>query len=101
MIRDRAVIESVLKNNPFAGQFVSHKEMHVLFMRDEVRDGKHAQRHAKQTDDERFALHRREIYCHLSLGVGYSLLGKEFIEKRLKVPITARNWRTAQKLAEL
>ena len=55
----------------------------------------------KQTEDERFAVRGREIYCHLRLGVADSLLGKGFIERKLKVPVTARNWRTVQKLAEL
>jgi uncharacterized protein (DUF1697 family) len=55
----------------------------------------------KQTADERFAVIGREIYCHLRLGVADSLLGKGYIEKKLKVPTTGRNWRTVQKLAEL
>ena len=101
MVRAQEAIETVLSNNPFAGQFESHKEMHVLFMKNEMPPDKQTQLLEKQTADERFAVLGREIYCHLRLGVADSLLGKGFIEKKLKVPVTGRNWRTVQKLAEL
>jgi uncharacterized protein (DUF1697 family) len=101
MVRGQKVIETILSDNPFAGEFESHKEMHVLFMKDAMPKEKEEMLLEKQTVDERFAVRGREIYCHLRLGVADSLLGKGFIEKKLKVPITARNWRTVQKLAEL
>ena len=101
MIREQREIEYILADNPFAGRFESHKEMHVLFMKGEMPDDKQAKLLEKQTDDERFAVRGRGIYCHLKLGVADSLLGKGFIERKLKVPITARNWRTVQKLADL
>jgi uncharacterized protein (DUF1697 family) len=101
MVRGQKAIEMILSNNPFAGKFESHKEMHVLFMKDEMPKEKEELLLEKQTADERFAVRGREIYCHLRLGVADSLLGKGFIEKKLKVPITARNWRTVQKLGEL
>jgi uncharacterized protein (DUF1697 family) len=101
IIREQAAIHRILADNPFDGQFESHKEMHVLFMNDEMPQDKQKQLLERQTDDERFAIRGREIYCHLRLGVADSLLGKSFIEKKLKTPFTARNWRTVQKLAEL
>ena len=101
MVRGQKAIETILSENPFAGEFESHKEMHVLFMKEKMPKEKEEMLLEKQTADERFAVRGREIYCHLTLGVADSLLGKGFIEKKLKVPITARNWRTVQKLAEL
>jgi uncharacterized protein (DUF1697 family) len=111
MVRGQKAIETILSDNPFAGEFETHKEMHVLFMKEEMPGEKAAQllekqtddEHfaEKQTDDEHFAVRGTEIYCHLKLGVADSLLGRGFVEKKLKVPITARNWRTVQKLAEL
>jgi len=101
MVRPQAAIEKILKNNPFDGEFESHKEMHVLFMKDKMPKEKEELLLEKQTPDERFAVHGREIYCLLRLGVADSLLGKGFIEKKLKVPITARNWRTIQTLVTL
>ncbi|MBX3268050.1 MAG: DUF1697 domain-containing protein [Acidobacteria bacterium] len=100
-VREQRHIQTVLESNPFAGQFESHKEMHVLFLKEEMPADKQQQLLANQTNDERFAVLGREIYCHLKLGVANSLLGKGFIEKKLNLAVTARNWRTVQKLSEL
>ncbi len=101
MVREQKDIDRILGNNPFAEEFVSHKEMHVLFMREEMPGQKAQQLLEVQTEDERFAVAGREIYCYVRPGVAESVLGKGFIEKKLKVQTTARNWRTVQKLAEL
>ncbi|HMQ02969.1 MAG TPA: DUF1697 domain-containing protein [Pyrinomonadaceae bacterium] len=101
MVRDQPHIQTVLDSNPFAGQFESHKEMHVLFLKAEMPADKQNELLANQTKDERFAIVGREIYCHLKLGVAESLLGRGLIEKKLKIAVTARNWRTVQRLAEL
>ena len=101
MLREQLLIDHILANNPFEGEFESHKEMHVLFLREEMPAEKIDQLMAAAPEGERFAVRGREIYCHLPLGVADSLLGKSFIEKKLKVAVTGRNWRTVQKLAEL
>jgi uncharacterized protein (DUF1697 family) len=101
MVREQKAIDTVLSSNPFDGEFESHKEMHVLFMKEQMPNDKEQELLDKQTESERFAVHAREIYCHLKLGVADSLLGKGFIEKKLKVAVTGRNWRTVQKLAEM
>lgn len=101
MVREQGQLITVFSNNPFDGEFENHKEMHVLFMRDEMPVEKQEQLLSQQTADERFIIAGREIYCHLKLGVADSLLGKSFIEKKLKTPITARNWRTVEKLGVL
>lgn len=101
MVREQADIDRILASNPFDGEFESHKEMHVLFMKNEMPAEKVKQLLEVQTAHERFAVVGREIYCHVRPGVAESVLGKGFIEKKLKVQTTARNWRTVQKLAEL
>lgn len=101
MIRQQAAIPAIIGGNPFDGQFDSHKEMHVLFMNEEMPDDKRKHLLAQQTADERFAVIGREIYCHLRGGVADSFLGKGLIEKKLKIKITGRNWRTVHKLAEM
>jgi uncharacterized protein (DUF1697 family) len=70
-------------------------------MKDEMPKDKQKLLHEQNRSTEKFEVRGREIYALLKLGVADSLLGKGFIEKKLKVPITARNWRTVQKLVEL
>ncbi len=101
MMRTQDEIRDILSRNPFEGQFESHKEMHVLFMNEAMPDDKRDLLIEKQTENERFEVDGREIFCHLRLGVADSLLGKGFIDKKLKVPITGRNWRTVEAIAEL
>ncbi len=101
MLREQRDIERILAENPFDGEYESHKEMHVLFLAEEMPREKREQLLAAANPPERFAVKGREIYCHLPMGVADSLLGKSFIEKKLKLAVTGRNWRTVQKLAEL
>ena len=100
MIREQKDIERILKNNPFEGEYKSHKEMHVLFLKDELPAEKHEQLLSAALEGERYEVKGREIYCHLPTGVANSLMTKGFFEKKPRVPITARNWRTVQRLAE-
>lgn len=52
-------------------------------------------------EGERYAVNGREIYAHLPHGVAESLLTKGFLDKKLKIVFTGRNWRTALTLADL
>lgn len=101
MVREQSEISRIIETNPFAGQFESHKEMHVLFLKDEMPKDKIDELLAAATPPERFSVVGREIYCHLPMGIIDSILGKSFIEKKLKVAVTGRNWRTVEKLAVL
>ncbi|MFN2501780.1 MAG: DUF1697 domain-containing protein [Pyrinomonadaceae bacterium] len=101
MVRNQPHINEILDKNPFEGQYESHKEMQVLFLK-EVMPTDDANRLAEAAlPGERYAVRGREIYAHLPVGVAGSLLTKMFIEKKLKTVYTGRNWRTVQKLAEL
>ena len=101
MVREQRHIQTILDNNPFAGQFESHKEMHVLFLKGEL-TADQADRLSELTPPaERFTAVGREIYCHLPLGVAESFLGRGQFEKKLNVAATARNWRTVERLAGL
>ncbi len=101
MVREQKDIERVIAGNPFEGQYESHKEMHVLFLKEKLLDDKRTQLLEAALEGERYEVNGREIYCHLPQGVAGSLLTKGIFEKKPKVSYTARNWRTVQKLSEL
>jgi uncharacterized protein (DUF1697 family) len=101
MVREQKDIERILKNNPFDGQYGSHKEMHVLFLKEPMPKDKEEQLQDAALPGERYEVRGREIYNHLPHGVAGSLLTKGFFEKKPKVWYTGRNWRTVEKLAEL
>lgn len=101
MIREQAAITQILANNPYEGQFESRKEMHALFLKEPLTDEQIELLKSMTPAQERFAAVGREIYCHLPMGVADSFLGRGQFEKKLKVSVTARNWRTVQKLGSL
>jgi uncharacterized protein (DUF1697 family) len=100
MVRTIAEIEDIIKNNPFAGQFTSDKDLHVLFLNEELPAEKKAQLLSNNDENEMFAVRGREIFCLLRVSVLDSLLGKDYIGKKLKTTATGRNWRTINKILQ-
>lgn len=101
MVRARSEIEEIVKNNPFDGQFENDKDLHVFFLDEELPEEKRDLLLSNNSETEMFAVRNREIFCLLRVGVPDSLMGKDYIGKKLKVPATARNWRTVNKILEL
>jgi len=101
MVREQSDIARVIANNPFDGRYQSHKEMHVLFLKSELSVEQISWLTEATPSGEHFQVSGREIYCHLPMGVADSYLGRGQFEKKIKAAVTARNWRTVEKLAQL
>ena len=101
MVRPMSVIEEIVKNNPFAGQFENDKDVHVLFLNGELSKEQSELLLSNNNENEKFAVREREIFHLSKIGFIDSLLGKDFVGKKLKVSATARNWRTIGKILEL
>jgi uncharacterized protein (DUF1697 family) len=101
VVREQKDIGRILDNNPFAGEYESHKEMHVLFLKESMPAEKAKLLTEAALEGERYEVRDTEIYAHLRTGVADSLLTKGFLDKKLKIVFTGRNWRTVEKLAEL
>ena len=100
MTRTIDEIEDIIENNPFDGQFENEKALHVLFLNEELPADKRELLLSNNSENEKFAVRNREIFCFLRGGFSGSLLGKDFIGKKLRVSATARNWRTVNKILE-
>ncbi len=100
MVRSLAEIEHITKNNPFDGQFENDKDLHVFFLDEELPQEKIELLLSHNNQNEQFAVRNREIFCLLRISVLDSLMGKDYIGKKLKVSATARNWRTVNKILE-
>jgi len=101
MVRSIAEIADIVANNPFEGQFESHKDVHVFFLNDKLTDAHAALLLEQGNDNERFAIFDRHVISMLKIHILDSAVGKGFIDKKLKVAATGRNWRTVTKIAEL
>jgi uncharacterized protein (DUF1697 family) len=101
MVRSTSEIEGIVKNNPFDGQFENDKDLHVFFLDEELPGEKRELLLSNNSEKETYFVRGREIFCLLRVGVLDSLMGKDYIGKKLKVAATARNWRTVNKVLEL
>jgi len=100
MVRTIAEIEEIVKNNPFDGQFENAKDLHVFFLDEELPAEKREQLLSNNNENEKYFVQNREIFCLLRVSILDSLMGKDYIGKKLKVFATARNWRTVNKILE-
>ncbi len=94
-------IKAIVANNPFDGRFENDKDLHVFFLDEELPAEKRELLLSNNNENEQFVVRNREVFCWLRGGVSDSLMGKDYISKKLKVSATARNWRTVNKIAEL
>lgn len=99
--RTIAEIETMIADNPFAGQFENDKDLHVFFLGEQLPEEKREMLLSNNSENEQFAVQNREIFCLLRVGVLDSLIGKDYIGKKLKISATARNWRTVNKIVGL
>lgn len=101
MVRARAAMEEIVANNPFADRFESHKDVHVFFLNEKLTAAQAALLLEQGNESESFAILDRHVICMLKISILDSAVGKGFIDKKLKVAATGRNWRTVEKLATL
>lgn len=100
IVRSISEIEEIVKNNPFDGQFENDKDLHVFFLDEEMPDDKRELLLSNNNENEKYFVRGREIFCLLKVSVLDSLMGKDYIAKKLKDSSTARNWRTVNKVLE-
>ncbi len=101
MVRSIDEIKDAVENNPFVGEEFEDRLFHLVFLAEKLSDEKAEMLLSNNRDTEKFAVRDREVYCLLRDGVADSLLGKKYIDNKLKTPATARNWRTINKILEL
>jgi uncharacterized protein (DUF1697 family) len=101
ILRTGAELSAAVKANPFLAPKANLKQLYVVYL-----DRKPASEAVKQLDPDRspgdrFDLHGRELYLDLGNGAGRTKLTLDYLERKLGVKGTARNWNTALKLVEL
>ncbi|MBC7901398.1 MAG: DUF1697 domain-containing protein [Saprospiraceae bacterium] len=101
MVRSMDEIVGLIENNPFVGQFENDKDLHIIFLREFLSEDQEAILQTHNSENEKIAVRGREIFYLLRISIIDSVLGKGFIDKKLKIPATARNWRTVKKITEI
>jgi uncharacterized protein (DUF1697 family) len=93
-------IENAIVANPFPEAEGEPKSLHLFFLADTADSPNLDGLEKLRADSERFKLVRKVFYLHAPNGVGRSKLAAN-AERLIGVPVTARNWRSIQKIVEL
>jgi uncharacterized protein (DUF1697 family) len=101
VLRTSAELARAAGGNPFLVRGAETKPLYVVFL-----DRKPAAEAVQQLDPDRspgdrFSVVGRDVYLDLANGAGRTKLNLDYLERRLKVKGTARNWNTVLKLVEL
>lgn len=98
VLRTPAELKKIVKANPFSKDDLS--KVHVGFMAAKPPAAAVAQLDPEPFRPEEFVINGSELYLHLPNGMARSKL-PAYLDRRLKVPTTVRNWNTVMKLVEL
>jgi len=91
---------NAIKSNPYAHAESEPKTLHLFFLGTKPKKPDMKKLEDLQRDNERFALKGKVFYLHAPDGIGRSKLAAS-VEKALGVNVTARNWRSVCKIAEM
>lgn len=102
-IRTKREIESIIKNNPFGTVDLVKDGTKVLvtFLSSIPDKVKVTEVLSKVVTPEKLVIKGQEVYLYCPNGYGVSKLSNSFIEKKLEVEATTRNWKSVHKLYEL
>ncbi|MFC5452942.1 DUF1697 domain-containing protein [Paenibacillus aestuarii] len=100
LIRTSAEWEDVLTANPFPPCNDSGAKLYVTLLANQPAPEAIAKLQAAQNDVDQFRLVDRQVYI-VSANYGKSKFSNTFIEKKLGVKATTRNWETMGKLSQL
>lgn len=102
MVRTGADMKRVLAHNPFPSEAKNDpSRLHVYFLKDDATAAAVAALNAAIKGPEVAKGKGREIFISFPDGIGKSKLTHAMIEKHLGTRVTARNWNTVNKLAEM
>ncbi len=93
-------LENAIESNPFSEAEAEPKTLHLFFLASAPAAPDIESLTEAESPSERFHLTDHVFYLHAPDGIGRSKLAAN-AEKFLGVPVTARNWRTVQKLWEM
>jgi uncharacterized protein (DUF1697 family) len=102
IIRTKADIEQVIKNNPFLkDKIVEIDRLYVTFLSETPDNNIINKLNLSKNEGEEFQIIDKEVYLYCPNGYGRTKLNNNIFESKLKVKATTRNWNTVNKLMEI
>ena len=95
-------LELCLKNNPFLkAKDVDTKKLYVAFISKELSSSAINELKISQFKPDEAVIDGNKIFIKYDVGAGKTRLDQKYIEKKLNVTATIRNWNTVTKLLEM
>jgi uncharacterized protein (DUF1697 family) len=95
-------LELCFKNNPFLKQKdVDTKKLYVAFISKELSSSAINELKISQFKPDEASIDGNRIFIKYDIGAGKTRLDQKYIEKKLNVTATIRNWNTVTKLLEM
>jgi uncharacterized protein (DUF1697 family) len=101
LLRTKDDLARVVANNPFLSRETDPAKLHVTFLADAPDHERVARLDTPSGGPDEFSLAGREVYLHCPHGYGRTKLNNAYLERRLGVAATTRNWNTVTKLCDL
>jgi uncharacterized protein (DUF1697 family) len=101
VLRTVGELERVAGANPFLDQGADVSRLHVGFLLDEPAQSRVSGMPAQPPGPEEFRVVGADVYLHYPEGMGTSKLTTAYFDRALGTTMTARNWRTVNKLVEM
>lgn len=98
VVRTAAELASVVKRNPLREQATDPKRHHVVFLSQRPDPELVKALEGEPVGDELWRVDGGEVFVWWPQGAHRARLTHAFLERRLKVTATARNWNTVEKL---
>ncbi|MDD8017569.1 MAG: DUF1697 domain-containing protein [Bacteroidota bacterium] len=102
IIRTDAELKKIISKNPFTPKEMSaDTKLHVSLLSAKPSKENVDQLLETQSDTDEFRIVNSEVYILCRGGYGESVFSNNFLEKKLGVKATTRNWATLNKLVDL
>jgi uncharacterized protein (DUF1697 family) len=103
VVRSGTQLADVVRSTPYGDLGADLKTLHVTFLDSEPGDAgvRELRGRADEFGADRFEIIGTEVYLHCPGGYGETKLNNSYLERRLGVTATTRNWRTVTALADL
>jgi uncharacterized protein (DUF1697 family) len=101
LLRTRADLKKVLSANPYLDREDELARLPVTFLADLPEPARVAGMRVPDGETAVFTVVGREVYLHCPDGYGRTKLNNAFIERKLGVAATTRNWRSVTALHDL
>ena len=102
IIRTVSEFEKVINNNPFVkDKNTDVAKLHVTFLEKPPQQADIDKIDKLQYEPDKFSISGSEVYLYCPGGYGNTKLTNSFLESKLKVTATTRNWRTVNELLKI